>query len=549
VISAPEKILEKLDPDQQAIVKAIRGPVCVIAGAGTGKTRVITHRIAYAISAGVTDSTKVLALTFTSRAAGEMRTRLRTLGFTGVAARTFHSAALKQLLYFWPQVLGGQFPNLLTSKTGFLSKAIERANVPVPAQPNNLKEVANEIEWAKVLQISPLDYLEYSEKYQRQPQFNFKKSNSENLGLVSKIYESYESLKHQERAIDFEDVLLLTVGMLEEDRQTRERVRDQYRYFTVDEYQDVSPLQQRLLDLWLGNRQEICVVGDSAQTIYSFAGATSSFLENFPKKYQNAQIFYLSRGYRSTPEIIHVANRIFSQNEVKENPQLHSAGSHGAKPEVKGFSDAKQEAEYVVSSVTELIGQGINPNQIAILARTNSQIDLMLAAFNKANLPTQLKTNERFFERVEVKDAIRQIRQASVLPSEINDWLADLRAVLLPFGDADFVLALLNLAQELKENEPNSSLRTFLRELTDRAEQNNPPILPGITLSTLHSAKGLEWPHIYLIGVSAGILPMGTDLVEERRLFYVGVTRAAKHLVITYSGEKSEFLADSLSIN
>ncbi len=549
MISAPEKILEQLDPDQQAIVKAIRGPVCVIAGAGTGKTRVITHRIAYAISAGVTDSTKVLALTFTSRAAGEMRTRLRTLGFTGVAARTFHSAALKQLLYFWPQVLGGQFPNLLTSKTGFLSKAIERANVPVPAQPNNLKEVANEIEWAKVLQISPLDYLEYSEKYQRQPQFSFKKSNSENLGLVSKIYESYESLKHQERAIDFEDVLLLTVGMLEEDRQTRERVRDQYRYFTVDEYQDVSPLQQRLLDLWLGNRQEICVVGDSAQTIYSFAGATSSFLENFPKKYQNAQIFYLSRGYRSTPEIIHVANRIFSQNEVKENPQLHSAGSHGDKPEVKGFSDAKQEAEYVVSSVTKLIGQGINPNQIAILARTNSQIDLMQAAFNKANLPTQLKTSERFFERVEVKDAIRQIRQASVLPSEINDWLADLRAVLLPFGDADFVLALLNLAQELKENEPNSSLRTFLRELTDRAEQNNPPTLPGITLSTLHSAKGLEWPHIYLIGVSAGILPMGNDLAEERRLFYVGVTRAAKHLVITYSGEKSEFLADSLSIN
>jgi DNA helicase-2/ATP-dependent DNA helicase PcrA len=391
--------------------------------------------------------------------------------------------------------------------------------------------------------------LEYSEKYQRQPQFSFKKSNSENLGLVSKIYESYESLKHQERAIDFEDVLLLTVGMLEEDRQTRERVRDQYRYFTVDEYQDVSPLQQRLLDLWLGNRQEICVVGDSAQTIYSFAGATSSFLENFPKKYQNAQIFYLSRGYRSTPEIIHVANRIFSQNEVKENPQLHSTGSHGDKPEVKGFSDAKQEAEYVVSSVTKLIGQGINPNQIAILARTNSQIDLMEAAFNKANLPTQLKTSERFFERVEVKDAIRQIRQASVLPSEINDWLADLRAVLLPFGDADFVLALLNLAQELKENEPNSSLRTFLRELTDRAEQNNPPTLPGITLSTLHSAKGLEWPHIYLIGVSAGILPMGNDLAEERRLFYVGVTRAAKHLVITYSGEKSEFLADSLSVN
>jgi DNA helicase-2/ATP-dependent DNA helicase PcrA len=536
------QILENLDSDQQAIVKAITGPVCVIAGAGTGKTRVITHRIAYAISAGVTDSTKVLALTFTAKAAGEMRTRLRSLGIPAVAARTFHSAALKQLLYFWPQVLGGQFPNLLTSKTGFLSKAIERADVPIPAQPNNLKEIAGEIEWAKVLEISPLDYLEYSEKYQRAPKFNLKRSNQENLSLVSKIYESYESLKQQERAIDFEDVLLLTVGMLEEDRQTRERIRDQYRYFTVDEYQDVSPLQQRLLDLWLGNRQEICVVGDSAQTIYSFAGASSAFLENFPKRFTNAQIFYLSRGYRSTPEIIHMANRIVANGSVLDS-QLHSVNNHGEKPDIKGFSDSKTEAEFVLGKITKLIGEGVNPNKIAVLARTNAQIDLIQSVLSKANLPTQIKVSERFFDRVDVKDAIRQIRQASVLPSEINDWLADLRALLLPFGDADFVYAFLNLAQELNTNEPKSSMRTFLRELNERAEQNNPPTLPGITLATLHSAKGLEWPYIFLIGVSDGILPMGQDLAEERRLFYVGVTRAAKQLVITYSGEKSPFLA------
>ena len=538
-----KQILTELDAEQLAVVTAIRGPVCVIAGAGTGKTRVITNRIAYAINSGVTDPTKVLALTFTARAAGEMRARLRALGVPNVSARTFHSAAIKQLLYFWPYAFGGQFPTLLTTKSGFVSQAIERAEVAVPAQAAVLREIAGEIEWAKVLEISPENYHEKAIESNRLVKLPNNKSASENLGMISQVYEAYESLKRQERTLDFEDVLLLTVGMLEEDRGVRERIRDQYRYFTVDEYQDVSPLQQRLLNLWLGNREEICVVGDAAQTIYSFAGATSNFLLNFKNRFPNAQVFRLSTGYRSTPEIINTANQILRvANLVSDHGiELQSVNTHGEKPLVNGFSSAADEIAYVATEVKKQIDSGIDSSDIAILARTNAQLDQVKSALNNLRVASQIRSGERFFERVDVRDAMRLIRGASVLPSEGGDWFVDLVSVLQPFGDADYVTAFLRLAKSIKDN-GGENMRAFLREIEDRAEQNNPPILPGVTLSTLHGAKGLEWDHLYLIGISEGVLPMGNDLNEERRLFYVGVTRAKQRIHITYAGKPSVFL-------
>jgi DNA helicase-2/ATP-dependent DNA helicase PcrA len=557
-----EQILTGLDPEQLAVVTAIRGPVCVIAGAGTGKTRVITNRIAYAINAGVTDPTKVLALTFTARAAGEMRARLRTLGVPNVAARTFHSAALKQLLYFWPYSFGGQFPTLLTTKSGFISQAIERAEIAIPAQAASLREIASEIEWAKVLEISPDNYQAEAIAAKRSIRLPNSKSATENLEIIAKVYEAYESLKKQERTLDFEDILLLTVGMLEEDRGVRERVRDQYRFFTVDEYQDVSPLQQRLLNIWLGNREEICVVGDAAQTIYSFAGATSNFLLTFKNRFPNAQTYRLSRGYRSTPEIINTANQILrSANLISDHGnELSSANSHGDKPLINGFNTSSEEIAFVVNSVVANIKAGADSSDIAILARTNAQLDQIKSALNNSKVASQIRSGERFFDRVDVRDAMRVIRSASVLPPEGGDWYEDLVSVLRPFGDADYVSAFLRLAREMQEGsieldsadlsssgdlKTKSSMRTFLRELEDRAEQNNPPTLPGVTLSTLHSAKGLEWNHLYLIGLSDGVLPMSNnnDLNEERRLFYVGVTRAKQSIQITYAGKPSEFLS------
>jgi len=542
-----EEILASLDDEQRAVATAVRGPVCVIAGAGTGKTRAITHRLAYAVDIGVVDANRILALTFTARAAGEMRSRLRTLGVPNIAARTFHAAALKQLMYFWPQALGGRFPSLLTSKSGFLGEALDRAGVSVTKSPSLLRDISGEIEWAKVMQIPSDEYAKSVEEGQRRlPTKTQSKSSGARLGApdIARVYEAYESLKKQERAIDFEDVLLLTVGMLEEEREIRERVRDQYRYFTVDEYQDVSPLQQRLLDLWLGKREDICVVGDPAQTIYSFAGATPAFLLNFTKKYPDAEVIRLSAGYRSTPEIINLANTILRSGELGHD--LDAVNSHGEIPKSSAFTSESAELISIAEKVNETIKSGINPQAIAILARTNAQLEAIEDALNLAGIENQIRTAERFFERGAVREMVAAIRSGSVLSDPKGDWLSELRDLLKQFGENDkFARALIQLAYELS-SDGIDSMRAFLRELEDRAEQNNPPALPGVTLATLHGAKGLEWDWVFIAGASASNLPWASaPIEEERRLFYVGITRAKRSLSISYAGEPSPFLREA----
>ena len=346
-----EEILAALDDEQRAVALASRGPVCVIAGAGTGKTRAITHRIAYAASIGVMDPQKVLALTFTARAAGEMRTRLRTLGVPTVAARTIHSAALKQLLYFWPQVFGGRAPDLLTTKTGFITQAITRADLQGTLSITSrdlMRDIASEIEWAKSSQVVPEDYVNESSKRAQKPRINPEQ--------IAQVYSAYMSLMKQERAMDFEDVLLLTAAMLEEEREVRERVQDQYRYFTIDEYQDISPLQQRVINSWLGSRQEICVVGDPAQTIYSFAGATPVFLNTFTQRFPDAEVIRLTSGYRSTPEITLMANTVLRSASMGQ--ELVAQNDHGAKPTVAAYKDESAEIAGVVKDIGVLLSEG-----------------------------------------------------------------------------------------------------------------------------------------------------------------------------------------------
>ena len=537
-----DEILKGLDPEQREAVMNIRGPLCIIAGAGTGKTRVITHRIAYAVAAGVTDPTKTLALTFTARAAGEMRARLRTLGVANAAARTFHSAALKQLMYFWPYSFGGSFPKLLTSKGSFIGEAMNFSDTSLVPGVATLREISSEIEWAKSLQTAPNDYVEEALGAGRSLRIPNGRPDKENFAEIAKVYQAYETLKHQERIIDFEDVLLLTVGMLEEDHDVRDRIRDQYRYLTVDEYQDVSPLQQRLLNLWLGDRDDICVVGDAAQTIYSFAGASSQYLLGFTHRFPKAPVVRLTKGYRSTPEIIEIANRILREGSSHSDHELSSVNERGEKLELLGFSTTSQEVATVVATIASL---GKTHSDIAILARTNGGLDPFESALKARGIETQLKNSERFFDRVDVRDAMRVIRSASVLPSEGSDWFTDLLSVLRPFGQADYVRAFISLGTTMKAAGA-VSLRAFLRELEDRAEQNNPPTLPGVVLSTLHAAKGLEWDHVFLVSVNEGVLPMGTQIEEERRLFYVGLTRAKQSVHMSYSGAPSAFLTGLL---
>jgi DNA helicase-2/ATP-dependent DNA helicase PcrA len=549
-----EEILAALDDDQRDVALATRGPVCVIAGAGTGKTRAITHRIAYAAAIGTMDPSKVLALTFTARAAGEMRTRLRSLGVPTVAARTVHSAALKQLIYFWPTVFGGRTPDLMNSKTPFLTEAVNRADLTGEIRVTSretMRDIATEIEWAKVSQVAPIDYLDQVNARQMKPRVKAEH--------IAAIYVAYESLKKQELAIDFEDVLLLTSAMLEQERTVRERVQDQYRYFTVDEYQDISPIQQRLINAWLGSRKDICVVGDPAQTIYSFAGATPVFLNTFTQRFPEAEVIRLSTGYRSTPEITFAANALLRSSSMGQ--ELTASNDHGLHPSVDGYKDESGEIAGILSQITTLLSEGTAPQEIAILARTNSQLKGVERAMNSKRLPYQVRSTERFFERQDVRDFLKQVRQASVLPTEGATWIDELRTIAQPYltGESiDGIAALLHLGRELDSDDgfTPKTLRGFLREVEDRVTQNNPPTMPVVTLATLHAAKGLEWERVFLMGASEGILPLETGstgstgtsdavIAEERRLFYVGMTRAKVDLHISYRGSPSRFLRES----
>jgi DNA helicase-2/ATP-dependent DNA helicase PcrA len=543
-VAIEDEILAALDPDQRAVALASRGPVCVIAGAGTGKTRAITHRIAYAAAIGTMDPQKVLALTFTAKAAGEMRARLRSLGVPTVAARTIHSAALKQLLYFWPSVFGGRTPDLMTTKTGFLTEAINRAGLSDSVRATNrelMRDIASEIEWAKVSQVAPSDYVDEISKRMQKPRVLPEQ--------MVQIYTAYESIKKQELAIDFEDVLLLCAAMLEEEREVRERVQDQYRYFTIDEYQDVSPIQQRLINAWLGKRNDICVVGDPAQTIYSFAGATPVFLNTFTQRFPDAEVIRLSTGYRSTPEITFAANALLRHGAMGQ--ELVAQNEHGTQPSVVGYSDEASEVNGVLSEITDLLSAGTPPHEVAILARTNSQLKSVERAMQKVNLPYQVRSTERFFDRREVRDFLSEVRKASVIPAQGQGWIDELRTLAQPYltGEAiDGIAALLHLARELDDDDnfTPKTLRGYLREVEDRVQQNNPPTMPVVTLATLHAAKGLEWERVFLIGASEGQLPVSdASIDEERRLFYVGITRAKADLHISYRKSPSPFLRES----
>ena len=297
-----DDLLAALDPEQRAVALASRGPVCVLAGAGTGKTRAITHRIAYAVATGVVSPAHVLALTFTVRAAGELRGRLRALGggAEGVRATTFHAAALRQLSYFWPRVIGGRPPRLVESKLPLLREAAAGPGLRMDGAA--LAEAVTEIEWAKVCQVHPDSYVFAATEAGRAP--------SAGVEDTGRLYAAYEALRRDRQLIDFESVLELTAAILLTEPVVAREVHAAFRYFTVDEFQDVNPLQKLLLDAWLGGREELCVVGDPRQTIYSFTGATSEYLRSFTVDYPQATMVRLVRDYRSTPQVVAAANRL-----------------------------------------------------------------------------------------------------------------------------------------------------------------------------------------------------------------------------------------------
>ncbi|MEV3989255.1 ATP-dependent DNA helicase UvrD2 [Streptomyces sp. NPDC049837] len=552
-----DAVLDGLDPEQREVATALHGPVCVLAGAGTGKTRAITHRIAYGVRAGILQPSSVLAVTFTNRAAGEMRGRLRQLGAGGVQARTFHSAALRQLQYFWPKAVGGELPRLLERKVQLVAEAAARCRVRLDR--NELRDVTGEIEWAKVTQTVPADYPAAVAKACREA--------PRDPAEIGQIYSMYEQLKRDRGTIDFEDVLLLTVGILQDRHDIADQIRRQYQHFVVDEYQDVSPLQQRLLDLWLGDRDSLCVVGDASQTIYSFTGATPDHLLNFRTRHPNATVVKLVRDYRSTPQVVHLANGLLAQargRAAEHRLELISQRDPGPEPVYTEYADEPAEAEGTARRIRDLIAAGVPAGEIAVLYRINAQSEVYEQALADAGVPYQLRGAERFFERAEVREAGVALRGAAraggndSLLDDAEDLPSQVRAVLStkgwttepPAGSGavrdrwESLAALVRLAEDFARARPGATLGDLVAELDERAAAQHAPTVQGVTLASLHSAKGLEWDAVFLVGLTEGMMPITyakTDeqVEEERRLLYVGVTRARLHLSLSWALARS----------
>jgi DNA helicase-2/ATP-dependent DNA helicase PcrA len=547
-------LLRALDPEQREVALAVRGPVCVLAGAGTGKTRAITHRIAYAVATGVVRPGHVLALTFTVRAAGELRGRLRELadvvpetGVEGVRASTFHSAALRQLVYFWPRVVGGRPPQLVESKVPLLREAAKELRVR--ADGPALAEAITEIEWAKVCQLHPDSYQAAATAAGRFPALG--------ADVVASLYTTYERCRRERQLIDFESVIELTAAMLFTEPAVAREVRDAFRYFVVDEYQDVNPLQKLLLDAWLGDRAELCVVGDPRQTIYSFTGATPEYLRAFGKDYPDPTIVRLVRDYRSTPQVVAIANRLLTGG----GPDLVSQRPAGPEPSIEEYPDEAAEAAGIASRVRHLIALGVRPREIAILVRINAQTERFEHALTEAGVPAAVRGGERFYDRPEVRKALVLLRGAARAEGTGTDAVLDasdlrtaVRDVLSGAGLSaappagrgaarerwESLAAIATLAEDMQAARPGVTLAEFSAEISRRAEYGHAPVAEAVTIATMHAAKGLEWDAVLIPGLVDGMVPIvhartPEAIEEERRLLYVAVTRARVHLLMSWA--------------
>ncbi|WP_018296166.1 ATP-dependent DNA helicase UvrD2 [Corynebacterium lubricantis] len=547
--------LDLLDDDQRVAATAPRGPVCILAGAGTGKTRTITYRIAHLIDQGHTSPNRVLAVTFTSRAAGEMRDRLRTMGIGGVQARTFHAAALRQLRYFWPQVAGDLPWRLLDNKFPLVARAAHSAGLS--SNKETVRDLLGEIEWAKATLITPETYADKVDDYHRTPPVEAKK--------VGEVFRMYEDAKTSSEGmlLDFDDLLLHVAGALENAPAVAEEFRSQYRTFLVDEYQDVTPLQQRVLEAWLGERDDLTVVGDANQTIYSFTGATPNYLLNFSRTYPNATVVKLQRDYRSTPEITHLANTVIGQAKGRvagTRLELQGMREHGPQPTFNAYDDEPTEAREVAGKILSLLNEGVPAREIAVLYRINAQSAAFEQALADAGILYQVRGGEGFFKRPEIREAINSLISVARRTDPGESPVAVARAAFAPLGLTptepqgaqarerwQTLGALVDLIEQIERSGEASTLNDVLASLQRRAESKQPPSVDGVTLASLHAAKGLEWDAVFLVGLVENTLPIShavkagdEQIEEERRLFYVGVTRARIHLHLSWALARQE---------
>ena len=548
----PAGLLADLDPEQREAALLTSGPVAILAGAGSGKTRVISRRAAYAIATEVVRPDQVLIVTFTDKAAGEMVARLRGLGLPGVTARTFHAQALSQLRHFWPDRHDGQpLPELLDAKLPMIGRLARQ--LPGHYRFTPAKDLADEIKWAKSRRIRPRAYEAAAGESGREPPIP--------ADLFVRVYDGYERAKVRAGRIDFDDLLLETIALLETDGAAASLVRARKSWFSVDEYQDTNPLQEHLLELWLGDRQDLCVVGDEDQTIYTFTGATSGFLTTFAQRWPGAREVALVRNYRSSPQVLALANRLLAGDGRAK--RLVATRQAGPEPVIARHATAQAELDALVGWISARVRSGTEPVEIAVLVRVNAQLVPIEAALTRVGIAYQVR-GVPFYQRSEVRGALAVVRRmagstgqaarlrGAELAAEVEArWrrelgLEDDAAAAGERGDEArerqaSLDTLLAIVEALLADDPAADATNVLAELEARAAAEREGSSDGVNLLTYHRAKGLEWDAVALPSLEEGLLPIrhaGEDadaLAEERRLLYVGLTRAREHLLLSWA--------------
>jgi DNA helicase-2/ATP-dependent DNA helicase PcrA len=611
-------LLDQLNPVQLDAVTYTEGPLLILAGAGSGKTRVLTHRIAHLLEQGLAAPDEVLAITFTNKAAAEMKDRVALL--VGPDSRkmwvsTFH-AFCARVLRIHAEKLGYR-REFTIYDSGDQVRLVRRCITELGKDPKrfNPRAFHAQISTAKNLLLDASDYLRQTEGYM-----------AEN---VAEVYDLYQKRLYENNAMDFDDLIMQAVALLEVFSEVRERYQRRFKYIHVDEYQDTNHAQYRLVNILAAAHRNLCVVGDDDQSVYSFRGADIRNILDFERDYPEAKVVRLEQNYRSTQTILDAANAVVANNASRKAKELWTAGDEGERIRVFTAADDYAEARFVVSEILRLVDFGASLRDVAVFYRTNAQSRTLEDVLVREGVPYQIVGGVRFYERAEIKDAMAYLSVISnqndsvslerivnvpkrglgatsvarlqeyasrngislydalsevdeagltgkarkacsevrelfegwrvavreVPPSEIieavldeSGYRAELQAENTVEAESrlENLQELVNAAAEYERVEPEATLDGFLQEQALFSEADRLTGEGRVTLMTLHNAKGLEYEHVFVVGMEEGTFPHARsmdeqNLEEERRLAYVGITRAKKTLTLSYARVRSTY--------